>query len=51
MYKNILAPVDGSETSVLGLQHATLLAKDEDAPAGLIAAAVPRATIVNSGRL
>ncbi len=31
MYKNILVPVDGSETSRLGLQHAILLAKDQSA--------------------
>lgn len=31
MYKKILVPVDGSETSVLGLQHAILLAKDQKA--------------------
>ena len=31
MYKRILVPVDGSETSLLGLQHAILLAKDQKA--------------------
>src|SRR5271167_2951378 len=31
MYKKILVPVDGSETSLLGLQHAILLAKDQEA--------------------
>ncbi len=31
MYKKILVPVDGSETSQLGLQHAILLAKDQSA--------------------
>ena len=31
MYKKILVPVDGSETSLLGLQHAILLAKDQKA--------------------
>ncbi len=31
MYRKILVPVDGSETSLLGLQHAILLAKDQKA--------------------
>ncbi len=31
MYKKILVPVDGSETSRLGLEHAILLAKDQNA--------------------
>ncbi len=31
MYKKILVPVDGSETSQRGLQHAILLAKDQSA--------------------
>jgi nucleotide-binding universal stress UspA family protein len=31
MYKRILVPVDGSKTSLLGLQHAILLAKDQKA--------------------
>lgn len=31
MYKKILVPVDGSETSSLGLRHAVLLAKDQKA--------------------
>lgn len=31
MYNHILVPVDGSETSLLGLQHAILLAKDQKA--------------------
>jgi nucleotide-binding universal stress UspA family protein len=31
MYTKILVPVDGSETSLLGLQHAILLAKDQKA--------------------
>ncbi len=31
MYKKILVPIDGSETSLLGLQHAILLAKDQKA--------------------
>ena len=31
MYNKILVPVDGSETSRLGLQHAILLAKDQKA--------------------
>jgi nucleotide-binding universal stress UspA family protein len=31
MYKKILVPADGSETSLLGLQHAILLAKDQKA--------------------
>ena len=36
MYKKILVPVDGSETSVLGLQHAILLAKDQNAALRLL---------------
>jgi nucleotide-binding universal stress UspA family protein len=31
MYNHILVPVDGSATSLLGLQHAILLAKDQKA--------------------
>jgi nucleotide-binding universal stress UspA family protein len=31
MYSKILVPVDGSESSLLGLQHAILLAKDQKA--------------------
>jgi len=31
MYKKILVPVDGSETCRLGLEHAILLAKDQNA--------------------
>jgi nucleotide-binding universal stress UspA family protein len=31
MYNRILVPVDGSETSLLGLQHAIALAKDQKA--------------------
>src|SRR5208283_4721037 len=31
MYKKILVPVDGSKTSLLGLEHAVLLAKDQKA--------------------
>ena len=36
MYKKILVPVDGSETSLLGLQHALLLAKDQKATLRLL---------------
>lgn len=36
MYKKILVPVDGSETSRLGLQHAILLAKDQKAALRLL---------------
>jgi len=36
MYKKILVPVDGSETSLLGLQHAILLAKDQKATLRLL---------------
>ncbi|MGO8856056.1 MAG: universal stress protein [Steroidobacteraceae bacterium] len=36
MYKKILVPVDGSETSLLGLQHAILLAKDQKAALRLL---------------
>ncbi len=36
MYTKILVPVDGSETSVLGLQHAILLAKDQKAALRLL---------------
>ncbi len=36
MYKKILVPVDGSETSQLGLQHAILLAKDQKAALRLL---------------
>jgi nucleotide-binding universal stress UspA family protein len=36
MYKKILVPVDGSETSLLGLQHAILLAKDQKAALQLL---------------
>ena len=36
MYTKILVPVDGSETSRLGLQHAILLAKDQKAPLRLL---------------
>jgi len=36
MYKKILVPVDGSETSLLGLQHAILLAKDQGAALRLL---------------
>jgi len=36
MYTKILVPVDGSETSRLGLQHAILLAKDQKAALRLL---------------
>ena len=36
MYKKILVPVDGSGTSLLGLQHAILLAKDQKATLRLL---------------
>lgn len=36
MYKKILVPVDGSKTSLLGLQHAILLAKDQAAALRLL---------------
>ncbi len=36
LYKKILVPVDGSETSLLGLRHAILLAKDVGAALRLI---------------
>jgi nucleotide-binding universal stress UspA family protein len=36
MYDRILVPVDGSETSRLGLQHAILLAKDQKAALRLL---------------
>jgi nucleotide-binding universal stress UspA family protein len=36
MYKKILVPVDGSETGLLGLQHAILLAKDQKAALRLL---------------
>jgi nucleotide-binding universal stress UspA family protein len=36
MYKKILVPVDGGETSLLGLQHAILLAKDQKAALRLL---------------
>jgi nucleotide-binding universal stress UspA family protein len=36
MYAKILVPVDGSETSRLGLQHAILLAKDQKAALRLL---------------
>jgi len=36
MYRKILVPVDGSETSLLGLQHAILLAKDQRAALRLL---------------
>jgi nucleotide-binding universal stress UspA family protein len=36
MYKKILVPVDGSQTSTLGLQEAIRLAKDSDAVLRLI---------------
>ena len=36
MYKKILVPVDGSETCLLGLQHAILLAKDQTAALRLL---------------
>jgi len=36
MYRKILVPVDGSETSLLGLQHAILLAKDQKAALRLL---------------
>ena len=36
MYNHILVPVDGSETSLLGLQHAILLAKDQKAALRLL---------------
>jgi nucleotide-binding universal stress UspA family protein len=36
MYKRILVPVDGSETCLLGLQHAILLAKDQTAALRLL---------------
>ena len=36
MYKRILVPVDGSETSLLGLQHAIRLAKDQKAKLRLL---------------
>ncbi len=36
MYTKILVPVDGSETSLLGLQHAILLAKDQKAALRLL---------------
>jgi nucleotide-binding universal stress UspA family protein len=36
MYKKILVPVDGSETSLLGLQHAIRLAKDQKAKLRLL---------------
>jgi nucleotide-binding universal stress UspA family protein len=36
MYTKILVPVDGSETSTLGLQHAILLAKDQKAALRLL---------------
>jgi len=36
MYTKILVPVDGSETSALGLQHAILLARDQKAALRLL---------------
>jgi nucleotide-binding universal stress UspA family protein len=36
MYKKILVPIDGSEASLLGLQHAILLAKDQKAALRLL---------------
>lgn len=36
MYKRILVPVDGSKTSLLGLQHAIRLAKDQKAKLRLL---------------
>jgi len=36
MYKRILVPVDGSGTSLLGLQHAVRLAKDQKAKLRLL---------------
>jgi nucleotide-binding universal stress UspA family protein len=36
VYKQILVPVDGSETCLLGLQHAILLAKDQNAVVRLL---------------
>ena len=36
MYKKILVPVDGSDPSMLGLQHAILLAKDQKAALRLL---------------
>src|SRR5450759_2789345 len=36
MYKKILVPVDGSETSMLGLEHAIRLAKDQKAKLRLL---------------
>ncbi|MGA2777023.1 MAG: universal stress protein [Steroidobacteraceae bacterium] len=36
MYTKILVPVDGSETSLLGLRHAILLAKDQKAALRLL---------------
>lgn len=36
MYKKILVPVDGSETSLLGLEHAIRLAKDQKAKLRLL---------------
>jgi len=36
MYKRILVPVDGSETSLLGLEHAIRLAKDQKAKLRLL---------------
>jgi len=36
MYKRILVPIDGSETSLLGLQHAIRLAKDQKAKLRLL---------------
>jgi nucleotide-binding universal stress UspA family protein len=36
MYTKILVPFDGSETSLLALQHAILLAKDQRAPLRLL---------------
>jgi len=36
MYQKILVPVDGSDTSLAGLQHAILLAKDQQAAVCLL---------------
>ena len=36
MYNRVLVPVDGSDTSLLGLQHAIQLAKDQKATLRLL---------------
>ena len=49
MYKKILVPVDGSETCLLGLQHAILLAKDQKAALRVLH--VVHDYLVDDGRL